>query len=245
MVLRPSDVRVVVADQERLARLGEQARREEEADAAQGSRPSATTAPEGVQRVVVNYLQGNRASKEELGPQQSGPSDRQQDRDCRANPVSDSPGRKRKEANCRRTGSLVRVDGAALVIANDPPDRDAESGQERKHGRHERVQHEPAEAGPHRRALRARDDLVDVEVRCALFVAAEAGGQRQAQERDTLIGSGKDPGLQGAAGRREAGRPGPEELVQLVEGDHDEGGLQEVVQVGQARRENEDLFRER
>lgn len=36
VVLGSSDVRVVVADQERLARLGEQARREEEADAAQG-----------------------------------------------------------------------------------------------------------------------------------------------------------------------------------------------------------------
>lgn len=126
----------------------------------------------------------------------------------------------------------MRVDGAALVVTNDAPDGDAESGQERKHGRHERVQHEPAEAGPNRRALRARDDLVDVEVRSALLVAAEAGGQGQAQERDALIRSGKDPGLQGAAGRRESGRPGPEELVQLVEGDHDEGGLQEVVQVG-------------
>lgn len=48
MVFRPSDVCVMVADQERLARLGEQARREEEADAAQGSRRSATSANFGV-----------------------------------------------------------------------------------------------------------------------------------------------------------------------------------------------------
>lgn len=99
VVLGPSDVRVVVADQERLARLGEQARREEEADAAQGWRGCQRSRLRGVYKGddVVKNLQRNRASKEELGPQQRGPSDRQQDRDCDGQvPVRRLPHNKRE-----------------------------------------------------------------------------------------------------------------------------------------------------
>lgn len=133
------------------------------------------------------------------------------------------------------------VNCATLVVLDDAPDGDTERAEEREHRRDERVEDKPAQAFVPRVADRVRDDLVDVDVGRALLVATEPAGQDEAKKGKTLVWRGEDPGLEGATRRREAGRPAPNDLVQLVKEDHDEGDLEHAVEIRQARGEDEDL----
>jgi len=135
----------------------------------------------------------------------------------------------------------VLVRRPAFIVAHDAPNRDAKRREERKHGRHERVEDEPAQARVPLVAGRVRDDLVDVEVGRARLVAAEAAREDEPHERDALVGRGEDPSLEDAARGGEARRPAPHDFVQLLEEDHDERDLEEAIQIAQVGRQDKDL----
>jgi hypothetical protein len=136
------------------------------------------------------------------------------------------------------------VDRSMLVLLNDAPDRNTKSGKESKHRPNIRVKHKPQHAFVPNLPLRMRNNLVDIQVR-STFETSEFDGEHETDEGETLVWSCEDPGLHGAAGGGESGRPAPEGFVELGEEEHEEGCLEKVVQVGEVRGEDEDLRVER
>lgn len=162
------------------------------------------------ERARERDVQGHDGGEDKVDPEHRRPAEREENGHWRT--VRGQLGSSSTKASSRLlTSSLMIINGAMLVILDDPPNGDSHRSKEGSGDIGMGINRQPPqplhEAGPNLRRRR-----IDIDI-TPTGVPAEPDGEHHPKEGDALVRGGEDPGLEDAAGGGLAGGPGPDPFV--------------------------------